>query len=146
MRYFAMVAMLCVGCAHADADSPAPDAGAAAQAARPAKPIPDLEPDVERQVREILLQQAGPGLTPERFTERGGAGSAELGTRLRGYGALLSLELLARNTDGEDRLYRYRARYDNATALVDITFNKANRIHLLRVEAEDSAMDGSRNK
>lgn len=101
--------------------------------ARPPKPIPDQEPEVTQQVRTILLQHADGKAAPERYTERAGAAlfpgpAKQLEACLRGYGALDTLQLLERKTDGEDRQYRYRAIYRNAQALVDITFNKAGRV------------------
>ncbi|MES2739474.1 MAG: hypothetical protein V4754_00765 [Pseudomonadota bacterium] len=129
-----MVVALACGCAGA-----APD-GRVAPAAGPA-PIADQEPDVTAQVSDILAQYVAGSLTPERYTERAGAAllpdqAAQTAARLRAFGELDKLELLARSTDGEDRLYRYRARYRQGGAVVDITFSKGGRIARLAVRPE----------
>ncbi len=139
------LASLQAGCAGAGRPVPdaAPRAGVVATAEKPPpeKPIPDEEPAVTQTVRETLLRVAEGKAGPEQFTERAGAAmfpvqAGELGARLRGYGALGELQLLARKVDGEDRLYRYRARYPQVSVLVDITFNKGGRIGLLQARPE----------
>ncbi len=136
-----MVAALGFGCAGAGPVEPVGPAAAAPEAARPQKPIPDQEPEVTTQVGEILAQYANGTLAPQRLTERAGpsvlpdqAGPAA--ARLRAYGDLDKMELLERGTDGEDRLYRYRARYRQGSAMVDITFNKGGKIARLQVRPE----------
>lgn len=126
----------------------APESAQAAPAQRPARPIPDEEPGVTGQVREILLRQADGSIAPELFTERARAAlfpraAAELGARLRGYGALGQLQLLSRAVDGEDRQYRYRALYAGATVLVEITFNKAARVARLQVTPEQAMKENT---
>ncbi|WP_317205815.1 hypothetical protein [Janthinobacterium sp.] len=128
--------------------APAPTSAQAPAAQRPAKPIPDEEPGVTRQVREILLRQADGSVAPGLFTERARAAlfpqaAADLGARLRGYGALGELQLLARAVDGEDRQYRYRALYAGATVLVEITFNKASRVGRLQVTPEQAVKENT---
>lgn len=149
MRIFSLavavaMAALCAAPALACEGGQCPVAAQAAGApARPPKPIPDQEPEVTLQVRTMLLEYAEGKVAPERYTERAGAAlfpgpAKQLEACLRGFGALDTLQLLERKTDGEDRQYRYRALYRNAAALVDITFNKAGRVSRFSVCAVKS--------
>lgn len=104
----------------------------------PAYAIPDQEPDVTRQVAEVLEQAAEGQAPPERFTERGATYLAAPGAAglLRRCPRPLALELLSRQVYGEDRLYVYRAACRPLPLRIAIDFNKAARINRLEI-AED---------
>ncbi|MFZ6749208.1 hypothetical protein [Undibacterium sp. Ren11W] len=106
-----------------------------------AKAIPDVEPQVTLQVRALLLQYADGSLPEESFTEKARAlmfpkAAKENGAEIALYGKLIGLQLLARKVDGEDRNYRYRARYSKETVLVDIHFNKGGKVDYLQIIPE----------
>jgi hypothetical protein len=123
-------ATLLLGCAQAVVPPPPMQAGPV--------PIEDVEPDVTRQVKDVLGQVANAKLARERFTERAsegldGAAVSAMGATLRSCNAPLALELLERKTKGEDRQYLYRARCAGGDLMVEIDFNKAARINKLVV-------------
>ncbi len=114
---------------------------ASAPAVRPAKPMPDEEPEVTRQVASLLAQLAQGQPEPARYTARAAAellpGAAQtLTPRMRECGIPVTLELLARTVDGEDRHYRYRLRCAGPPLLLDIVYNKAARVNALRLAPE----------
>ncbi|MDC8756979.1 hypothetical protein [Janthinobacterium fluminis] len=131
-----LMATLYAGCAGAGDPPAAAQAGAAA--ARPPKPIPDIEPETTEQLRAVLLHIAAGKATMEGYTERAAAAAQgqEMGARLRAYGALQALQLLERKVDGENRVYRYRAVYAQGPVLVDVTFGKGARIDRLQLAPE----------
>ena len=106
--------------------------GCAAQA------IPDVEPEVTAQVVHVLEGLADGKPAQERFTERGATYLAVpgLSSALKGCGRPLSLELLSRNVNGEDRLYVYRAKCQPRALRIAIDFNKAARINRLELAPE----------
>ena len=113
----------------------------AAQNTHPPKAIPDQEPEVTAQVKELLKQYAAEGIGADRLTTKAGMALAQPEAKarqaaLRDWGALSALELLERKTFGEDRLYRYRARFAARTALLDISFNKGGRVDTLVIASE----------
>jgi hypothetical protein len=128
----------------ADADTKPPVSVGQASAnlvSAPAKPIPDLEPQVTRQLHTLLLQYADGNLEVQVFTEKALALlpaklRRENGARLASYGPLTSLQLLSRSVYGEDRRYRYRALYSGATLLVEINFNKGGKLDYLQITPE----------
>ncbi|MBI3284116.1 MAG: hypothetical protein HYZ65_04575 [Burkholderiales bacterium] len=146
LHFSAIVIACCyLGPARAAATPPRPDmAGprhpgthAPLSAPRPPKPIPDAEPGVTQWLRTALLSYADGSVAIDGYTEKARAlhtpervqsGAAEL----RAYGLLGELQLLERSVDGENRQYRYRARYRKQCVLVDIIFNKADKIDYLR--------------
>lgn len=106
-----------------------------------AKAIPDMEPQVTQQVRQLLRQYAQGSLPEADFTEKARSllppkAIQENGLKIASYGQLEQLQLLSRKVDGEDRNYRYRAAYSKANLLVDINFNKAGKVAYLQLIPE----------
>ena len=125
MRIFWTAILLLCGCAQAQAPAP--------------KAIPDAEPDVTLQVG-ALLAQLGRGTLPAAWlTDKAQAALApqlpQMAAALRPCPAP-SLELLARTSKGEDRLYLYRALCPATPLLVEIDFNKAAKINRLALRPE----------
>lgn len=144
---FMLAALLLMGFMFSDsamADTHAPlSVNQSPSASMPAvpKPIPDLEPQLTQQVRELLLQYAEGSLPEQSFTEKARAllfprAAQEKGAEIALYGKLIDLQLLARKVDGEDRNYRYRARYSKQSVLVDIHFNKGGKVDYLQINPE----------
>ncbi|UMR29342.1 hypothetical protein MJ904_20015 [Massilia sp. MB5] len=128
-------------CSLARQPATAAQAAPALASARPAKPIPDEEPAVTQEVAELLGQLAGGRAPRSRFTEKGAATvlaemDQNLAPRLRECGIPVTLELLARTVDGEDRQYRYRLRCRAQPLLLDIVYNKAARVNRLQLLPE----------
>ncbi len=113
----------------------------ATQTTAPPKAIPDQEPEVTAQVTELLKQYASDGISADRLTTKASTALAQPEAQsrqaaLRNWGTLSSLELLERKTFGEDRIYRYRARFGTRAALLDISFNKGGRVDTLVIKPE----------
>ena len=127
-----LCAALLLGCAQA---------GVAPLPTMRAQAIEDMEPDVTRQVGEVLAQLAEGKVPRERFTERASeahdaAAAIALAAQLRPCPRPIALALLERSTKGEDRQYLYRAACGQQGLLVEIVFNKAARINKLAVRAD----------
>jgi len=130
MRIYGIIliaATLLSGCAQARA--PAPTA------------IADTEPDVTAQVGALLAQLRQHALPPGQLTSK--AQAALNASALQQMQAALqpcatppTLELLSRTTKGEDRNYLYRALCSNTPLLVEINFNKAQKVDRLVVQPE----------
>jgi hypothetical protein len=107
-------------------------------AARAAHAIPDVEPEVTAQVREVLEGLADGKPAQERFTERGATylSAPGLQATLAGCPRPLELALISRNVNGEDRLYVYRAKCQRQAVRIAIDFNKAARINRLELAPE----------
>jgi hypothetical protein len=144
---FILAALLFMGLMFSDsakADTRAPlsvDQSPSASMSAAPKPIPDLEPQLTQQVRTLLLQYADGSLPEQSFTEKARAlmfpmAVQEKGAEITLYGTLIDLQLLARKVDGEDRNYRYRARYSKESVLVDIHFNKGGKVDYLQIIPE----------
>ena len=129
----------------AQAEPPAPVSAAtpvaltARTAAMPA--IDDAEPDVARQVSEMLGRIGQGTLAQDQLTDNARAaltaGSMQaMSAALRPCGAAPALELLRRTTKGEDRQYLYRVKCGTTPQLVEIDFNKGSRVNRLIVSAE----------
>ncbi|UTY59397.1 hypothetical protein [Massilia sp. erpn] len=128
-------------CGVAREQATAAQAAPALASARPAKPIPDEEPAVTQEVAELLGQLADGRPQRNRFTEKAAASvlaeaDQNLAPRLRECGIPVTLELLARTVDGEDRQYRYRLRCRAQPLLLDIVYNKAARVNRLQLLPE----------
>lgn len=110
---------------------------ACAQAQPPARAaITDAEPDVTAQVQSILAAVTGGALAPEALTDnaRSALPSArlqEMASLLAPCGATPALELLDRQTKGEDRMYVYRAPCGGKPLIMEIDFNKGARVNRL---------------
>ncbi len=120
---------LLFGCAQAGVTTPT---------LKQAQTIEDMEPDVTRQVGEVLAQLADGKVPRERFTERASealdaAAASALATQLRPCPRPIVLALLERSTKGEDRQYLYRAACGQKDLPIEIVFNKAARINKLAV-------------
>jgi hypothetical protein len=107
-------------------------------AAASARAIPDVEPEVTAQVREVLEGLADGKPAQERFTERGATylSAPGLPSALHGCPRPLVLELLSRTVNGEDRMYVYRAQCARQAVRIAIDFNKAARINRLELAPE----------
>ncbi len=136
-------------CAQAEPPAPAaavaraPAATAAAMTVQAAAlpPIEDAEPEVARQVSEMLGRIGQGTLAQDQMTDNARAaltaGSTQaMVSSLRPCGAAPALELLRRTTKGEDRQYLYRVTCGNTPQLVEIDFNKGARVNRLIVRAE----------
>ena len=113
-----------------------------AQARAPS--IDDAEPEVTREVAEVLARLADGDLPRERFTERANAeldaaAAGALSARLRPCPRPIAPALLERTTKGEDRQYLYRVPCGQQGLLVGINFNKAARINKLDVRPDTGA-------
>lgn len=111
-----------------------------AQAQLP-KAIPDAEPGVTAQVGVLLAQLRQHALPREQLTDK--AQATLSATTLQQIQAALgpcttppALELLSRTTKGEDRNYLYRALCSSTPLLVEINFNKAEKVDRLVVQPE----------
>lgn len=102
--------------------------------------IPDTEPAVGARVREVLEQLAAgrlpPGLDEKVKQQFSPAFLKMLAAEGREWGALRSLDALARDTEGEARRYRYRLNYTDYAVLVQIGFGKNGLIDVLRLRLE----------
>lgn len=110
----------------------------AAFASSAAQAIPDVEPEVTAQVIDVVESLADGKPAQERFTERGASYLAVpgLSDMLKRCPRPISLELLSRNVNGEDRLYVYRAKCKPHALRIAIDFNKAARINRLELAPE----------
>ena len=109
-----------------------------------ASSIDDMEPEVTREVAEVLARLADGELPRERFTERANAeldaaAASALSARLRPCPRPIAPALLERTTKGEDRQYLYRVPCGQQGLLVEIIFNKAARINKLAVRPDTGA-------
>lgn len=133
-----MLAALLSACAQAQP----PAAPAPSPATAPARPaLQDMEPDVTRQVQDLLADAAQARLAPDVLTERARSALAParlqaLGNSLKACGTLGPLELLDRQTKGEDRMYVYRAPCAGKPLLVEIDFGKGSRVSRLEVRRQ----------
>jgi hypothetical protein len=131
-----------IACAALSACAQAEPPAASGQApAAPMAAIEDAEPDVTRQVSEILGSVGQGTLAPERLTDNARAAlpasaMQTMMAALRPCGALPALELLRRTTKGEDRQYVYRVLCGGKAQVAEIDFNKGARINRLSVRAE----------
>ncbi len=131
-------------CACAQAEPP-PKVGATPSAQRqgaPALPaIVDAEPDVTREVSEMLGRVAGGTFAQDRLTDNAraalsAAAMQSMRAALKPCGAAPALELLRRTTKGEDRQYLYRAPCAGNALLIEIDFNKGAKINRLVVRPQ----------
>ena len=129
MRYLTaglgLCALLC-GCAQAV--PPAPQA------------IEDSEPDVTRQVSQIVGRIAQSSLAPDELTNNAQAAWSTapmqaMAAALKPCGVTPALQLLQRTTKGEDRQYVYRVPCDGKNLVLEIDFNKGGKINKLNVRS-----------
>jgi CubicO group peptidase (beta-lactamase class C family) len=97
------------------------------------KPIADKEPRVTQMVRRLLRDIADGKARPEQFTEELEKHLfpdeiQELGPALKEMGDVKALELMERTDEGEQRNYRYRARYSQRTIMVSIGLTTGDKI------------------
>lgn len=100
--------------------------------------ITDTEPDVTRQVQSILTQAAQGTLAPDMLTANARtalppARLQAMSDALKKCGAPPALELLDRQTKGEERQYLYRAPCGGQALLVEINFGKGSRVNRLQL-------------
>lgn len=104
------------------------------------KAIADTEPAVSARVREIIERMGAaavpPGLSPAAAAIYTPETVKNIADSLRECGALRSVELLSRKTDGEQRRYRYRFTFADETVLVDIRFGKSDQVEQLGLRPE----------
>ena len=145
MRHNSMGWMVCAtlaACAQAEPPAPVTALPVVMTARAPAMPaIDDAEPDVARQVSEMLGRIGQGTVAQDQLTDNARAAlTAEsmqaMGAALRPCGAAPALELLRRTTKGEDRQYLYRVKCGTTPQLVEIDFNKGARVNRLIVRAE----------
>jgi hypothetical protein len=116
-------------------------ASACASAQAPRTAIADSEPDVTEQVAGILQRTAQGALSAEPLTANARAAldaarTDQLATTLRACSDPRKLELLERNTKGEERQYLYRAPCGGKPLLLEIYFGKGARISHLNVRPQ----------
>jgi hypothetical protein len=118
-----LCAILLLGCANASVTPPA-------------AAIEDVEPEVTRQVAEVLERMSNGDVPRERFTERASESleAAAIAAKLRPCPRPIAPALLERTTKGEDRQYLYRIPCGQQDLLAAIDFNKAARINSLIVQ------------
>lgn len=115
---------------------------ACAQAQPPVRAaIADAEPDVTAQVQSILAAVKGGALAPDTLTENARSSMPpmrmqQMAAALQPCGATPALELLDRQTKGEDRMYVYRAPCGGKPLIVEIDFNKGARVNRLLVRPQ----------
>ena len=105
------------------------------------KPIADKEPQVTQMVRRLLQDIADGKARPEQFTEELRKQVfpdeiQELGPALREMGEVKALELMEKTDGGEQRNYRYRARYSQRTIMVSVALTRGNQIAKLDFSGE----------
>ena len=138
-RYFAgLMACTALG-ACAQTTAPAHQGGTPAAPALAA--IVDAEPDVTRQVGELLGRAGQGALAPDQLTDNARAAMSAASMQammvaLRPCGATPALELLRRTTKGEDRQYVYRVPCGGDPQVVEIDFNKGAKVNRLTVRRE----------
>ena len=105
------------------------------------KPIADKEPQVTQMVRTLLQGIADGKARPEQFTEELEKHLfpdeiQELGPALKEMGEVKALELMEKTDEGEQRNYRYRARYSQRTIMVSIGLTTGDKIAKLDFSGE----------
>jgi CubicO group peptidase (beta-lactamase class C family) len=105
------------------------------------RPIEDKEPKITAQIKTVLEQLAAGKPDRDQFTpDLAALLSARLrqglADRLVSLGPLQSTVLVERKNEGDNRLYRYRATYREATRLVLCTFDKDARITGFSLQSE----------
>lgn len=124
-----LAAVLLSACTHAVGDAP--------RAA-----IVDTEPDVTRQVAEVLGHITDGALPHALMTEKADAALAAqapaMAMQLRACPRPFALALLDRRTKGEDRQYTYRVACGARALLLDVDYNKAARINKLVLHGLES--------
>ena len=106
-----------------------------------AKPIEDKEPQVTQMVSELLREIADEKAKREQFTQEmqekfSPERLQEIGQALKEFGEVKTLELMERTEEGEQRDYRYRAKYQNLTLMISVGFTKNNKIAKLDLSGE----------
>lgn len=100
------------------------------------RPLVDTEPRVTALIQEVLLKiqngtlDAAP-FTPEAWKRLYPLDIQGFQQALRSFGAFRSISLLARETKGEARSYRYRAVFGETTLVIDCTVMPDGRISAL---------------
>ncbi|RSZ60961.1 beta-lactamase family protein [Massilia atriviolacea] len=102
--------------------------------------IAETEPAVNTRVRELVEQLAGgvlpAGLDASVNKQFSPAFLKMLASEGREWGAVQSVEALARETEGEKRRYRYRVNYADTAVLVNIGFGKDGVVDVLKLRLE----------
>ncbi|HEX8612825.1 MAG TPA: serine hydrolase domain-containing protein [Telluria sp.] len=113
---------------------------APALARKPDPAIVETEPGVTARVRNVVETLAAgrlpPGLDDTVKEQFSPAFLKRLAIEGREWGAVRSVDALARTTDGEQRRYRYRVNYADHAVLVNIGFGKDGAIDVLKVRLE----------
>ena len=106
----------------------------------PPKAIADTEPAVTARTRgvveSILAGSIPPGLGAKAAEAYNEDMVKNLSQALRELGALRSVALLSRTTDGELRSYRYRFTFAEDAVLVNISFGKSDQVDRLGLRPE----------
>jgi D-alanyl-D-alanine carboxypeptidase len=97
------------------------------------RPIADPEPEVTARIKAVLLAiqngtiDAAP-FTPEMWKGFYPAGVQGFRQALQSFGAFKSIALLARETKGDARTYRYQVTFGETAMIIDFTLTKEGRI------------------
>jgi CubicO group peptidase (beta-lactamase class C family) len=97
------------------------------------KAIADTEPQVTARVKELLNKLISANFEPELLTDPMSKAwypdrVKEVGEFLKSLGNLKSITPVERKPEGENRYYRYRVAFKDATLLIAMTFAQDNRI------------------
>ncbi len=100
------------------------------------RPLADAEPRVTALIQRVLLKIQDGTIDAEPFTPEGWKRLYPLDIQgfqqaLRSFGAFRSISLLARETKGDARSYRYRAVFGETTLVIDCTVMPDGRISAL---------------
>lgn len=104
-------------------------------------PIPDTEPEITTKVKAAIAGFVKGEIdtnlfTPELVPWLNGGGKSGMSKALRSPGAIQSIVLVSRKTQGEKAAYRYRVTYPNDSLLASFRFNKDKKITGFGVESE----------
>ena len=105
-----------------------------------APPIAETEPAVNTRVREVVEQLAAgrlpAGLAADVNKQFSPAFLKMIASEGSEWGAVQSVDALARETDGGKRRYRYRVNYADSALLVHIGFDKGGVVNVLKLRPE----------
>jgi hypothetical protein len=104
------------------------------------KPIPDKEPEVTAQVHELFKEAADGSLRKDEFSPALWAVVSvqinDIKDAARGLGAVRTVTLVDRTTDGGKRSYRYRVECEKDTTLFHFVFDEQNKLCVAAPESE----------
>ena len=97
------------------------------------KPLVDNEPQVTARIKSVIEDFVNSRLDtndfiPDLASELSNELKAGFGDDVRKLGRIQSFDLIEQKNEGDNRVYRYRLSYQNASLFVRGTFNKENKI------------------